>query len=157
MKNNPLNIYWLLIPSVFIVVLDEYIKFIGLKILPDESNLQNPNFFNLGIHKNLGLAFDIPFRVWVIVLISIIFGYFLFEIAYKNRVKHPKVSFASLLIIIGALGNLFDRIVYGFTVDYMIFFGRSAINISDLLIILGVVLLLLFSRKSKLRTDFFEN
>ena len=157
MKKNPLNIYWLLIVPVCIVVIDEYIKFIGLRTLPDETYIKHPSFLNLAIHKNLGLAFDIPFRVWVIVLISIVLGYFLLEIAYKNLLTHPKVSFSSLLIIIGALGNLYDRIVYGFTVDYLIFFGRSAVNISDMLIVLGVILLLLSSRKSKLHNPILNN
>jgi signal peptidase II len=65
----------------------------------------------------------------------------------KNVKAHPKIAFSSALILIGAVGNVFDRIFYGFTVDYLIFFGRSALNLSDLLIVLGVVLLLISSRR----------
>lgn len=149
MKKNALSVYWLLIPSFLIVFADEWIKNFGLHAFPNESAIQQPTFFNLAIHKNWGLVFDLPFRVWVIVLISIILGYFLLEIAYKNRNSQPDISVSCLIIMIGALGNLFDRIVYGFTVDYLIFFGRSALNLSDILIVIGVIALLLASRKSK--------
>jgi signal peptidase II len=155
-KKNALSVYWLLIPTCLIVIIDEWLKNFGLRTFQNESAIQNPAMFNLAIHKNWGLAFDLPFRVWVIVLISIILGYFLLEIAYKNLKTQPYVSFSCLLIMIGALGNLFDRIVYGFTVDYLIFFGRSALNLSDIIIVIGVVALLLASRKSKRQSSTTE-
>lgn len=153
---KPTSIYWFLIPSALLVLGDEWIKFLALTKFPSESDVTS-NFFALAVHKNLGLAFDLPFRVWFIVLISIVLGYFLLEIAYKNWKTHPAITFSSLLIVTGALGNLYDRIVYGFTVDYLIFFGRSAINLSDLLIIFGVIFLLVSSRKTKSQTESLTN
>ncbi len=142
------NIYWFLIPTALVVLLDEWIKSIGLKQLPDEGSLVDPGFIELAIHKNYGIAFNIPFKTELIILISIIIGIVLIEIAYKNWKQHPDIAFSALVIIIGAMGNLYDRIAYGFTVDYLIFWGRSAVNLSDGVIILGVVLLLA-SRRSK--------
>lgn len=149
MKKNIFSIYWYLIPVLFVEIADEWMKFKFLSTLSSDTSLKNPGFLNLAIHKNLGLAFDLPFRVWFIVFISIVLGYFLLEIAYKNRKTFPMISFSCLLIVIGAFGNLFDRVAYGFTVDYLIFFGRSAVNLSDLIIVLGVISLLLTSRKTK--------
>lgn len=149
MKKFGTKIYWFLLPASAIIFVDEFVKALALKSFPDESTLTDRDLINFAVHKNWGLAFDIPFRRELILLISLLIGYFLVRIAYKNIVRHPDLSFASLIILIGALGNVYDRIVYGFTVDYIIFFSRSAINVSDILIIYGVVLLLLASRRSK--------
>jgi lipoprotein signal peptidase len=46
---------------------------------------------------------------------------------------------------------MYDRFVYDFTVDYIILFGTSAINLSDLVIVGGATLLLLTSREKKLK------
>ena len=135
-----------------IVIADEWLKHISLKGLPDEGSLVDPGIIAFAIHKNLGVAFDIPFRIPFIIVASLIIGAGLVHIAYKNRIKHPDITLASCVIIIGALGNLFDRVVYGFTVDYIILFARSAINLSDVIIVSGVVLLLLSSRRRKRST-----
>ncbi|MCX6714282.1 MAG: signal peptidase II [Candidatus Uhrbacteria bacterium] len=148
MKNLGKHLYWFLLPAILLVLLDEWAKAFALTHFPDESSLLVPSFLNLAIHKNWGLAFDIPFRREFILLISVVIGYFLIEMIVKNLTTHPKIAFSSLIIMIGAVGNVFDRIYYGFTVDYIIFFGRSAVNLSDLLIIFGVVILLISSRRS---------
>lgn len=143
------RIYLLLLPVLLTVVLDEWIKSQALLQLPEESTILNPGLLEFAIHRNFGLAFDIPFRMEFVILSSLFIGFFLARIAYKNWLKLPYVTFASLMIIIGALGNLFDRVTYGFTVDYMLFLGRSAINFSDLVIMLGVLTLLLSTTKRK--------
>ena len=55
----------------------------------------------------------------------------------------------ALIVIIGALGNIFDRLTYGFTIDYIIILNRLAINLSDIIIIIGVLGLLTISQKGK--------
>ncbi len=141
--------FWLLLPIALIVIADEWIKFLALERLPSDGSLVGGKFFALAIHKNIGIAFDIPFKLEFVIAFSIIIGAVLLKIAYDDRIKKPGVSFASLVIVLGAVGNLYDRIVYGFTVDYMIWFERSAINLSDAIIVLGVVLLLLNSRRKR--------
>ena len=143
-------IYFVLIPSAFIVFLDEWIKFFAIKTFPEEALLVSPKLIEFAIHKNYGLAFDIPFRLEFVVIISIILGLFLLRVVLKNIVLRPRIAFSVILILLGAFGNFYDRIVYGFTVDYIILFGKSAINLSDLMIIIGILSLLLFSRKKHL-------
>ncbi len=141
--------YLLLLPAAILVLLDEWIKFEALKHLPLETSIATTHWIDFAVHKNFGLVFDIPFRMWLVVLGSVVIGGFLVRIAINNYKSHPAITFATTLIILGALGNLFDRIVYGFTVDYMIFFSRSALNLSDILIVCGVIALLLVSARKK--------
>lgn len=142
-------IYFFLIPVACIVFLDELIKFQAIQTFPDISTILQPKFVEFAIHKNFGLVFNIPFRLEFVIAISILIGLLLVRVLWKNGLKRPEISFPVLLILIGASGNFLDRILYGFTIDYMIFFGRSAINFSDMIIVLGVISLLLFSSKRK--------
>ena len=59
------------------------------------------------------------------------------------------------LVIWGALGNLYDRLTYGFVVDYVAFKGLPIFNLSDLAIMAGLVALLYISRREDKQT-FFE-
>lgn len=149
---NKLRIYWLLIPILIIVLLDEWMKTRALAILPNEIYLTEPSLINFAVHKNFGLAFDLPFRLELVIGFSVLIGFFLLRTAWKAFHTKPDIAFACLMIVFGALGNLYDRIVYGYTVDYIFLLGRSAINFSDLIIILGVIALLLLSSK-KNRVD----
>ncbi len=143
------QIYSLLIPVGLTVLLDSWLKTRALAMLPDESALLEPSLIDFAVHKNYGLAFDLPFRLEFVIAITVVIGAFLMRTAWKTREVRPDISFACLMITIGALGNFFDRLIYGFTVDYIFVFGRSAINFSDAVIVLGVIALLLFSSKKK--------
>lgn len=141
------RIYLLLLPVACVVILDEWLKLRALATLSDETSLIEPSIVNFAIHKNYGLAFDLPFRMEFVIGMTLVIGIVLVRMAYKTWSLRPAVAFSSLVIILGALGNLYDRIAYGFTVDYMIFFGRSAVNFSDAVIVLGVISLLILSSK----------
>lgn len=143
------RVYWYLVPITALVTLDEWLKYLGLHRLPQEGSLVDAGVLSFAIHKNWGVAFDIPFRLEFIILISAVIGLGLLRIAYKNSTSHPDITLATGIIVLGALGNLYDRIVYGFTVDYIILFARSAINLSDVVIVAGVVALLLRSRRTR--------
>lgn len=140
------SILWLL-PFVGVVVLaDEIVKRKALELLPDESTLANPGIVALAIHKNWGIAFDIPFKMQLILVVSAVIGIALLWVAYRNAREKPVVAFSAATIVLGAMGNMYDRVAYGFTVDYLVLFGRSAINVSDAVIVAGVVSLLYASR-----------
>ena len=51
------------------------------------------------------------------------------------------------LILLGAFSNLIDRAFYGATIDYLIFFNRSAVNLADGMIIAGLLGLIFGSAK----------
>lgn len=149
MKTAKFSIYFLLIPLACTVLLDEWLKWRALGFLPDETAITQPGLIDFAVHKNFGLAFDLPFRLEFVVAISILIGLVLLHTAWKTRVSRPDIAFSALAIILGALGNLYDRLAYGFTVDYIIIFGRSAINFSDAVIVLGIISLLLLSSRKK--------
>lgn len=149
MRSFSPRIYWSLIPVALIVFLDEFLKYQGITTLPTETEVSSPSIVQFAIHQNWGIAFDIPFKLEFVIFFSLLIGIGLLHAAYKNWKRHPDITVATLMILIGALGNLYDRIIYGFTVDYIILFERSAINLSDIVIVTGVFFLLWLSRRAK--------
>ena len=143
------HLKWFIIGGFVLTLIDEVFKYLALSRLPEEGSLLIGKVFALGIHKNYGIAFDIPFARELTIFITVLLVALFIHGAIKFYKTIPTYTLASMLIVAGALGNLFDRIVYGFTVDYMILFSRSAINISDLLIITGVAMVLLGTRKKQ--------
>ena len=136
-----------------VVLADELMKYYALHHFPFEETLVKANVLALAILKNFGIAFDIPFKLPVVLILSFPFLILLGYTAAKKWNQRPDMSLALALIIIGALGNIYDRIMYGFTVDYLIWFGRTAINMSDVVIVLGVLVLLFVSRRKRRRPD----
>lgn len=135
--------------AAVVVLLDGWFKAIALARFPLDSDLAHPGLAALAIHRNYGIAFNIPLKIPIVLLISVVLGAVLLNVAWHNRKGNLPLSMAALLVVIGGLGNVYDRLAYGFTVDYLLFFGRSAINLSDLVILAGIVWLLLASRPEK--------
>ena len=141
------RIWWPVPAAVTVVFADGLFKQYALTLFPAGETVGN--FFAVGLHKNPGIAFDIPFKMPVIWMLSLLIGAVLTRVALVNRRRHPDISVGCLLIMIGAAGNLYDRVAYGFTVDYFFVLGRLAINLSDLVILVGVASLLLASRRHR--------
>ena len=141
-------IFVLLLASVTVLT-DEIIKKYIMQKLPFNGEFFEWTFFSVGLHKNFGIAFDIPLAPVFVLVISLLFAVLLAHIAFKHLRTHPCISLGAAMIIIGASGNLFDRLMYGFTVDYLLFFKTSALNLSDFVILAGTLVLLFASRVKK--------
>ena len=108
------------------------------------------NFFNITYVKNTGAAWSMfSDRTYLIIIMSsiIILGLILY--VYKNRSKDKLEKISYSLIIGGALGNLIDRIIYGYVIDFIDFkiFGYDypIFNFADTFIVIGVILLIIYT------------
>jgi lipoprotein signal peptidase len=130
-----------------IALLDAALKAYAIKRLPSTGS--RDRFIDFILHKNPGIAFDIPVPFWIIGPLTVAVCTWLVWTAYKHWNTQKEVSTAANIVIIGALGNLIDRFVNGFTTDYIIIFSRSVINLSDVLIVAGIIALLWYTRDRK--------
>lgn len=89
---------------------------------------------------NSGMVFSIPVPQWFYIPLAI--SIFLIFAVYAGISIRKKLSsaFGLLFVVSGALSNLIDRISYGATIDYLVFFERSAVNLADGMILCGVIL-----------------
>jgi signal peptidase II len=99
-------------------------------------------FTNLVLHKNFGITFNIPIPLWIIIPVTSIIVLFLIQRAIATRASQPIIALGYVSIIVGAVNNLCDRVIHGWTTDYLMLFHTSIINGSDVLIFLGAAIIL---------------
>ena len=97
-------------------------------------------WLTVATHHNFGLIADTLVPSWIIVAVT---SLVLLAIAWKLREelkRNSATSYALALVIGGAIGNLYDRVVQGFVFDWILVFQRSVMNVADLAIGAGVLL-----------------
>ncbi len=126
-------------------LIDAWLKVYALQHFPEEQTAPLAAFFSLAVHKNPGIIFDIPLPFWFTAPITLILIIILLAMTRRGIVQKEALLFlGAWSAIVGATNNFFDRLINGFTTDYLIFFRLSAINLSDVLICLGIALLLCY-------------
>lgn len=134
---------------IIFVIIDLISKVLISNYLFDDSVTIINNFFNITYAKNTGVAFSfLEGNRFLIIIVTLIMVMILINYLCKNKVSNiERVAFS--LIIGGATGNLIDRIVYGYVIDFFDFkiFGYDypIFNIADSFIVIGVMILLFIS------------
>lgn len=112
------------------------------------------NFFSITYVHNEGAAFSILiganwfFVIAAIISLNIIYLYFI-----KNKNLSNIEIFIYSLLLSGIIGNMIDRILYGYVNDFLDFniFGYdfAIFNFADSFIVIAVFLLLIFFWRDK--------
>jgi signal peptidase II len=97
-------------------------------------------------HRNFGLIFNLPAPTWLIVAVS---GIVLVTVVvlFAQKLWSWPLAVGLGLLIGGALGNGYDRVVFGYVRDWILAFGRSAFNVADVTIAAGLGLLFTYRNK----------
>ena len=135
--------------SMIIFIIDQLVKlFISFSMSLNTSVTVFNNFFYISNVHNYGAAFSILYgnRIFL-VIVSIVTLILVYHFLLKNKeFSWMDISIYSLLIG-GILGNLFDRIMYGYVIDYLDFyiFGYNfpIFNIADICIVVSVGLIII--------------
>ena len=142
--------------SLLLVVIDQISKILILNNTQLNDSIEIiKNIFYITYTHNTGAAFSILLgkRIFLI-LITIIVLVILFNYIKKNKITR-KIELISLSLVVGgSLGNLIDRIIRGYVIDFIdikIFgYDFPVFNIADSFITIGVILLILtLNRKEK--------
>ena len=107
------------------------------------------NFLRLRPIRNYGAAFS-SFENMNVLLISISVIVLIYLLVTMNKQKEKFLNYFSYgLLIGGLLGNLVDRIIYGYVRDFISFrffnYDFAIFNFADCGIVLGVILLIIIS------------
>lgn len=110
-----------------------------------------PNWLALTVHRNYGIVANLPLPKFLIFAITGLAGAVILTGLKNSQQKNAaREMFALILILAGALGNLWDRLQYGFVLDWILLFNRSIINLADIFILSGLITYIcLKSKKDK--------
>ncbi len=134
-----------------VVAIDQASKHLALAYLAPGDPLPLTGFLNLTLVFNRGAAFGFLNQQsgWQLVAFSLIAVLVLVYVAhhlYKEAWRSPATVIAYALIGGGAVGNLIDRLRFGYVVDFVDFhvFGWHfwIFNMADSALTVGVILLL---------------
>lgn len=145
----PRFVYFTGVSALFLTIADTAAKFASISRLSETKEIALiPHTVSLFLHKNYGAIANFPMPMVAIVAVSFVILSFCVALAIKMRKQSQfEMMSAMSIIIFGAIGNLLDRIIHGFTTDYLLLFNTSAVNISDGLILGGIIWLIVQTRK----------
>jgi len=133
-----------IIPALVLLVLflDQFSKFLSnSKLSLHQSVPVIKGIFYLSLVHNRGAAFGM-FKNQTFVFIAT--ALFAIVLIYFSLKKNKRISLYSLslgLILAGAVGNLIDRLRFGYVIDFLDFRVWPVFNIADSAITVGAILL----------------
>lgn len=138
-----------IIISIILLCIDQISKLLVVNLLTKTDSITIiKNFFYLTYINNDGAAFSILVgkRIFLI-LIAVLVIVMLIRYIKKNNIQNKLELVSISLIIGGSLGNLMDRVIRGYIIDFLDFkifnYNFPIFNLADTFIVIGVFLLLL--------------
>ena len=121
-----------------LILLDRLSKLWALRWLEPRGSVAVLPFFHLTYVENTGAAFGLG-RGSNSLFVGLSVFLMAALLAWRRRLG-PEDRWSRLgilLIVSGALGNLYDRLAYGFVIDYFDFLVWPVFNVADSLITVG--------------------
>jgi signal peptidase II len=151
MLRRPISpLMWLGVAAL-IVLLDQYTKALIVAQFQLGEGVAVTSFFNIVRVHNLGAAFSFladagGWQRWFFTGLGLAAGLLMAWLLFR----HPGQTLFGLalaLVLGGAVGNVIDRLVYGYVVDFLDFYWGSAhfpaFNVADSAISVGAACLIL--------------
>jgi signal peptidase II len=142
------GILFLVIISGLIVALDQWTKWLVLHSL-DYSESWNPwdwltPYARIVHWQNSGIAlgmFQKAGKVYAVlpIIVSFVIVYYFFKVSQRDW----PLRLAMAMQLGGALGNLIDRLRFGYVIDFISVWNFPVFNVADSSVTVGVIILLL--------------
>jgi signal peptidase II len=128
-------------PGLLVLFLDRIVKWVHLLISGERGDM--PGLFGFlprQTVRNTGMAFGLfQGNSTVILIVSALLLAACFFLLRKTR-PTGLAPVALSMIAGGALGNMIDRVLYGYVIDMFPFFGWFVFNVADVGVVAGAVL-----------------
>ena len=145
----------MIILTLVFLIIDVVSKLVVSNLMDvNDSLMIIKDFFYITYVRNTGAAWSIfagetlGLVVVSLIIISLIVYYIL-----KNKPKTTIEKIGYSMVLGGAIGNLIDRIVYGYVIDffdiYIFGYDYPIFNLADSFILVGVVLLMIHTWRWK--------
>ncbi|OGI50796.1 MAG: signal peptidase II [Candidatus Muproteobacteria bacterium RIFCSPHIGHO2_02_FULL_65_16] len=147
--------------SPIVFVLDQASKLAAVKYLTRHAEVNLAPFLNLTLVYNTGAAFGFlndaaGWQNIFFIIVALVAGVVILFMLRRLNPHDAMMAVGLTLILGGAAGNLADRLIHGYVIDFIdVYYGSwhwPAFNIADTAITVGAVLLVLdalgFGKKS---------
>ena len=146
--------------AALVIVLDHLSKWWVSSTMDFQQTIPVFSFFSFVLVHNYGAAFSFladagGWQRWFFIGIGTVATVVIVRLL-KTHALEPRMAWALALILGGALGNVIDRVVLGYVVDFLYFhyhgFAWPAFNIADSAISIGAAMLVwdsLFGKTAK--------
>jgi signal peptidase II len=146
--------------SALVLVLDQASKWFMVSWLSLYETVAVMPFFNFTMAHNTGAAFSLlanagGWQRWFFTIIAIVVSMVMVVWLKRLTANARLEAIAISLMLGGAIGNLIDRLMYGYVIDFVDlynYFGTyhfPAFNIADSALCIGVTLLIIDTFKNK--------
>jgi signal peptidase II len=144
--------------SLLVLVSDQYTKALVLENIELYQAIQILPFFNLTHVYNYGAAFSFlhdagGWQRWFFIIIALAVSALVMWWSKQTNKEQIILPVAFSLIIGGAMGNAYDRLVHGYVIDFLVLYYQDwywpAFNVADSAICIGAVLLIVDMFKNK--------
>lgn len=134
-----------MIMIVLIIAFDQITKYFASLKLADGSVAKFiPGVVQFKYAENTGMAFSMLSGArWVFIALTVVVCVGVFYYLFSNRCKSLWLYWSLGVILSGGIGNLIDRIRFGYVVDFIepTFVNFAIFNIADCAVICGAVVL----------------
>lgn len=144
--------------SFVVIILDQITKYLCVYNIPlNTLGIEVLPFFNIVHVYNLGAAFSMfadmggVQRYFLSGIALVLVVVFVIMLA-KTKPEHKVLCFSYTLFIGGAIGNLIDRLLHGYVIDFLLFYLKDetgiywsypAFNVADIAVFCGACLMIL--------------
>lgn len=153
-RNGNDNMKKVSIISLIVFLLDRIVKvLITNNFALNVRNKIIDGFFYITNSHNKGAAFSLfSGSVLFLIFVTLIVLYIIFKTIKKGNINNiTKIAYGILLG--GVIGNLFDRLFYGYVIDYLDFIifklDFAIFNIADMCIVIGALMIVLFDKSKE--------
>lgn len=147
-KESGWRLWWLI---ALVLVVDQLTKQVVIANMQLFDSIELLPVFNLTYVRNYGAAFSFlsdagGWQRWFFTLIAVAISVVLAVWLARNNKAQCKLNLALSLVLAGAVGNLIDRSIYGYVIDFLHVYYQDwhypAFNIADSVICIGAALLI---------------
>lgn len=142
---------WIMIASTVVLIgIDQITKIWAASALANDRVISViDGVFEFAFAKNTGVAFSmLEGKRWIFIPMTILIGAAILTMMLRSPLRRYRLfNITCVLILSGAIGNLIDRMVYGYVVDFLhaTFINFPIFNVADCFVVIGAGLLFVFA------------
>ncbi len=160
-KFSESGLRWLWL-SLVVLGLDQWTKWLATANLEMYERVPVTSFFNITLAHNTGAAFSFlsdagGWQRWFFIILALVVSVVLIIWLARLAAREVWSAVSLALILGGAVGNVWDRVQFGYVVDFIQVYYEQwywpAFNIADSAICVGAVMMIIDSFRGKNDTE----